>query len=186
LGERRVKAYVNDCGLRNTEFEEGLGTAEQKQDTDDKIFARAKNVAYRLLTYRPRSRAELRQKLDEKGFNDAIIDAVLDALQRFGYVNDSQFAEQLASCRIRLHGWGKRRIEQELLKKGIERQVVIETLARIIEKDTEIDTAKKAASRKLISLRSVNRETRYRRLAGFLERRGFSFDVIKTVLRGSV
>src|SRR5271169_1993420 len=172
--------------MRNAEFKEGLGTAEQRQDSDDKIFARAKNAAYRLLTYRLRSHAELRQKLDEKGFNATIIDAVIEALQRFGYVNDSQFAEQLASCRIRLHGWGKRRIEQELLKKGVERQVVIETLASIFEKDIEIDTAKKVASRKLISLGSVDREIKYRRLAGFLERRGFSFDVIRTVLRDSV
>jgi regulatory protein len=173
----------DDCGMGNAEIEERSKAAGQRPDKDDKIFVRAKNAAYRLLTYRPRSRAELRKKLQDKAFDAIVIDAVLDDLARLGYVNDRQFAEQFASCRIRLRGLGKRRVERELGNKGIERQIVSETLARIFEGDTENETAKKAAERKLSSLKSVDRETRYRRLAGFLERRGFSYEIIRNIIK---
>jgi len=171
--------------MRNAELEDGSVTAGQWWDSNDKTYVRAKNAAYRLLTYRPRSRAELRQKLQEKAFDAVIIDAVLADLVRLGYVNDRQFAEQFASSRIRFRGLGKRRLERELGAKGIDRQIVNETLTRIFEGDTEIETAKKAAERKLTSMKSADWETKRRRLAGFLERKGFSYDVIRTVLRKS-
>jgi regulatory protein len=178
-----MKAAQNDdCGMGNAELEEGSRTAGRWPDKDDKIFVRAKNAAYRLLTFRPRSCAELRQKLQDKAFDAVIIDAVLNDLARLGYVNDRKFAEQFASSRIRLRGLGKRRVERELGNKGIERQIVSETLARIFEGDTEIETAKKAAEKKINSLKSIDRETKRRRLAGFLERRGFSYEIIRNII----
>jgi regulatory protein len=148
-------------------------------------LTKAKNAAYRLLTYRPRSRAELAQKLQDRQFPAAVIEAVLDDLVRFGYVNDRQFAEQFASSRIRLRGFGRRRIEVELRNKGIDRQIINEALAGVLDIDAEIDTAKKAAARKLNTMKAADREAKYRRLAGFLERRGFSYDVIRIVLRNT-
>ncbi len=62
-------ARDDDCGMGNAELEEGTKAAGQWQDKDDKIVVRARNAAYRLLTYRPRSRAELRQKLQDKAFD---------------------------------------------------------------------------------------------------------------------
>jgi regulatory protein len=152
-------------------------------ELDKKTLTRAKNTAYRFLTYRPRSRAEIIQKLQEKEFEDAIIEAVLADLERLGYVNDQQFAVQWAASRVRLGAFGRRRIEQELKKKGIDREVVKQTLADVCGDHAEIETAKKAAERKLASTMSLDRETRRRRLAGFLERKGFSFEVIRSVLK---
>jgi regulatory protein len=154
-------------------------------DLNDKELTKARNAAYRLLTYRPRSRAELTQKLQDRQFPVAVIEAVLEDLVRFGYVNDRQFAEQFASSRIRLRGFGRRRIEVELRNKGIDRQIIDEALAGVLDIDAEIDTAKKAAERKLNTMKAVDREAKYRRLAGFLERRGFSYDVIRIVLRNT-
>jgi regulatory protein len=178
--------HGSGCGMRITGLDEEVGATGKRSDNDNKAFVQAKSVAYRLLTYRPRSCAELRQKLQAKAYHEPVIDAVLEVLARLGYVNDGQFAEQFASSRIRLRGWGRRRIERELGNKGIERRIISVTLSRIFEHDVEIETAKNAAERKLASMRSVDRKTKYRRLAGFLERRGFSFEVIKSILRSSI
>jgi regulatory protein len=170
-------------GMKTPESTEEKMAAEQLSDKDDKIFIRAKDSAYRLLTYRSRSRVELGQKLREKGFDAVVVDAVLGYLAQLGYINDRQYAEQYALSRIRLHGSGRRRIARELGNKGIEQQVVRETLSRVFEGDREIETAKKAAERKLASLRAVDRVKRQRRLAGFLERRGFSYEIINTIIK---
>ena len=150
---------------------------------DDKILTRAKNAAYRLLTYRPRSRAELRSKLKDKEYDDAIIKAVLEHLDRLGYLNDREFARQWAAARIRARGFGRRRIEKELRNKGIEPEIVREILSEMLPDDTELATAMQQASKKLKTLSRFDHDVRRRRLAGHLERKGFPPSVIRDVLR---
>ncbi len=155
-----------------------------ESEAEDKVLARARNVAYRYLTYRPRSRFELTTKLQEKDFDGAVVEAVLADMKRLGYINDRQFAEQWASGRVRLRGFGRRRIEQELRTKGIDRDVIAEALGLVFGVDTETETACKEAEKKLNLMKSADRETKRRRLAGFLERKGFSYDIIRAVLKG--
>ena len=149
----------------------------------DKELTRARNAAYRFLTYRPRSRAEVIRKLLDKGFDAAIVESVVDYLERMGYINDRQFAEQWAASRVRLRGFGRRRIEQELRNKGVGRDAITEAFAHVFGDETELETARRAATKKIAGLKSADDETRRRRLAGFLERKGFSFDIIWKVVK---
>ena len=98
-------------------------------------------------------------------------------------MNDRLFASQLAQSRIRLRGFGRRRIEQELKHKGIDREIIREVFAEVFVDETEIETAKLVAGKKINAMKCLDRETRRRRLAGFLERKGFSFEIIGAVLR---
>ena len=150
---------------------------------NDKEHTRAKNAAYRFLTYRPRSRAEIEAKLADKGFNDAITAAVLADLARFGYVNDLQFARDWTRGRIRLRGFGRRRIGLELKNKGIGQEMIRDVFAEVFSGEAEIETAKLVAEKRLNTMKVLDRETRRRRLAGFLERKGFSFEIIRTVMK---
>ncbi|MGE5750889.1 MAG: regulatory protein RecX [Nitrospirota bacterium] len=150
---------------------------------NDKEYTRAKNIAYRYLSYRPRSCAEVEKKLRDQGFGDVIVHAVLSNLIRLGYIDDEKFADQWAQSRVRLRGLGRRRIEQELRAKGVDRETAHRALADVLTADLEIQTARKVAERKLTTMRTLDRETRRRRLAGFLERKGFSFAVIRHILK---
>jgi regulatory protein len=150
---------------------------------EDKELTRARNAAYRLLTYRPRSLAELEAKLRDKEFGDAVIQRVIEGLIRLGYLNDRKFAEQWAASRSRLRSFGRRRIELELRNKGVDRAVITEALAGVFLNDLELETAKQAAQKKLTSMKAADRETRRRRLAGFLGRKGYSFEIIRIVLK---
>lgn len=151
-------------------------------DEDSNELTKARNAAYRFLTYRPRSRAEIEAKLHDKEFNEAIIEAVLAHLARLGYVNDLQFAREWTRSRIRLRGFGRRRIGQELKNKGIGRELIREVFDEVFNEETEIETAKRVAEKKLNTMKSLDRVIRRRRLAGFLERKGFSFEIIRDVL----
>jgi regulatory protein len=162
---------------------QGQAKTSGNADSEKKELTRAKNSAYRYLTYRPRSRSEIEQKLQDKGFDDKIIETVLVDLERLGYVNDLQFAGQWAAGRARLRGFGRRRIEMELRQKGIDPEVIKRSLSDVCGGDAEAETAKKAAERKITSMRKLDRDTRRRRLAGFLERKGFSFEIIRGVLK---
>ena len=152
-------------------------------ESEDKQLKRAKNSAYRYLTIRPRSNKELADKLHDKKFSDPVITAVLEHVTRLGYLDDGKFAAQWAASRIRSRGFGKRRLEHELRIKGISRDIIKETLTTLFEESAESDIARKEAEKKLRTLTRFEPEVRRRRLAGFLERKGFSSDIIRTLLR---
>lgn len=165
--------------------EEGADSRPSSPGAHDKELSRAKNSAYRWLSIRPRSRAEVERKLRDKEFSDDIVCTVMLHLERLGYVNDQEFAAQWARGRTRLRGFGRRRIEQELKVKGISSDTIRETLARLFEDSSEIDIARREAEKKLRTLVRFEPPVRRRRLAGFLERKGFSSDIIRALIRES-
>jgi regulatory protein len=122
-------------------------------------------------------------KLRDKGFDEAVIQSAIASLFRLGYLDDEKFARMWAESRIRLSAFGRRRIERELRAKGVDPEIVRETLSGVFADDQEIDIAERAAARKVHVMKSLDRETRRRRIAGFLERKGFPYDVIRDVVR---
>ena len=175
-----------EFGVRNSTHNpdnEERDSTDHPEEAHDRLLKRAKNTAYRYLTIRPRSRKELADKLQDKEFADPIITAVLEHVTRLGYLDDGKFAAQWAASRIRSRGFGRRRLEQELRIKGISSAIIKDTLNTLLEEAPEAETARKEAEKKLRTLTRFEPEVRRRRLAGFLERKGFSSEIIRTILR---
>ena len=152
-------------------------------DGENKELTRAKNAAYRYLALRPRSRAEVEKRLEDREFSEDVIKSAIDHLAHLGYLDDARFARQWASARVRLRGFGRRRIEQELRSKGIGRDIIEETFDGLFEDASEAEVARREADKRLKNLGRFEPEVRRRRLAGFLERKGFSFEIIRTIIR---
>jgi regulatory protein len=155
----------------------------QNSELEQKDLKRAKNTAYRYLTIRSRSKAEIIKKLSDKEFSPAAIEAVMEHLLGLGYVDDRKFACQWAASRARLQGYGRRRIEQELRQKGVGQETIRKALAETVPLEDERETARTVAEKKLRTMKSLEPEARKRRLAGFLERKGFSSEIIWSIIR---
>ncbi|MFN3235239.1 MAG: regulatory protein RecX [Gammaproteobacteria bacterium] len=85
------------------------------------------NQAIKLLTRREHSRAELRQKLQQRGHSDSNIGSALDVLIEEGFLSDQRFVEMyIRSCQNR--GLGPARIKMELQEKGVEDALIAEYL----------------------------------------------------------
>ncbi len=151
-------------------------------DPNEKELKRAKTVAYRYLTIRARSRAEVGRKLASRGFSQDIVRSVTEHLDRLGYLDDRQFARDWAASRMRTRGYGRLRIEQELRMRGVDREPAREALEGLFEETTEAEVAKREAEKRLRTMTGLAPDVRRRRLAGFLERRGFPSDVIREIL----
>lgn len=135
---------------------------------------RARLFAYKLMSYRPRSESELQRRLEQKGFSTEIINVVIKHLVRLGYIDDKAFACFWVASRKGSKGcYGLRR---ELLDKGIDLDVINGSLAEYRPED-EYNLALKMARKK----NALCGPCPYPRLAGFLKRRGFSYDVINRV-----
>ena len=137
---------------------------------------RAFNKAVELLSRRDHSKGELLIKLRQKGFSDGAEEAV-EKLEGYGYIDDRRFAESYANELARLKNFGKRRILQELLRKGISRDIIDEVLSEI-----EID------SESLVNLierkyaRYLGDEKGERKTFNALARMGYSYSEIKDAL----
>lgn len=148
----------------------------QAQDSREAAFQQA----LRLLSYRPRSVAEIRKKLVEKGIDEAIIDAVTQRLADGGYLGDQSFAVEWVENRANFRPRGRRLLRYELRQKGVAEEHIQNALARIQD---EPDLAHQAGIRYAERLADQDWETFRRKLGGFLTRRGFSYGTVTPVVK---
>ncbi len=137
---------------------------------------RAFNKAVDLLSRRDHSRFELVTKLKQKGYTDGI-DEALDKLEMYGYLDDRKFAEVYSGELVRIKHFGKRRVVQELFKKGINRDIIDEVLEEL---EFDEDSLVSVIERKY--LRCLDDEKGVRKTVNALIRLGYSYGEIKEAL----
>lgn len=144
--------------------------------------------ALSLLKRRLRSRRELEQALLRKGFEKEEISQALQQLEEQKFVDDKHFAEAWSRTRDVLSPRGKSRLRLELMEKGIPKEVINQVLlerqelAEEGEQPSELELAKDAVARRERVYAHLAPEVRARRLMSFLQRRGFSYEVIRRIL----
>lgn len=141
--------------------------------------------ALTLLGFRARSVAELRRKLLQKGADAAELEDVLEKLRDQKLLDDADFARQFARRKLTGAGASRRRITQELGRKGIRRALADEAIRELSEEDDldPIAAAQRVAEKKWKSLAKLDDFTRRRRLYAFLARRGFDPDEIRAMMK---
>jgi regulatory protein len=146
-------------------------------------IARATNAALIFLGYRARSEREVRDRLNQKGYPPETVAAVIERLNGWGYLNDADFARFWTENRVQHKPRGRRLLEQELRFKGVAPEVVRETLdeAELDEDAAALELARDRIRRGTGS--DLEPEVLRRRLAGFLGRRGYDYDVVRRVMK---
>ena len=134
----------------------------------------------RLLSYRPRSEAEIQQKLTDLGYTPAVIEQVLDKLRTSHLIGDKEFARTWVENRNTFRPRSHRYLAFELRQKGVAEDVIQETLADSVDEE---ELAYQAAIRYVRRLEGADWETFRKKLSGFLGRRGFSYGTIAPVVR---
>jgi len=155
---------------------------QQERKVPDAARARERtmNRAVKLLAAKPRSVAELRERLLEKLWTDeAIVDSVIERLKEYEYLNDEQYAGDLAVSRLRQRPQGRRRLEQTLSQKKLDKDVVKEAIDNAFEKMPEDELIKTAIEKRLRLKGQPQSRDELKKFNDYLLRRGFSFDLIR-------
>jgi regulatory protein len=145
----------------------------------------AKSQALRHLAYRDRSKKELSQYLEKKEHAPAIIEKTLQYLESLNYINDQRFAMEWGRSRVERKKFGKERVRHELFAKGIASPIIATTLDTLYDSNPEKDLALACANKKLTTLQGLDPQKKARRLAQYLQRRGFSADIIYETLNST-
>jgi regulatory protein len=138
-----------------------------------------------MLEARARGVTELRRLLIKKGEPADAVDAAIERLRASGVLDDANFARQLTRSKALGGGHSRRRIQQELAKRGVARDVSDEAIAEVFDEEgvDEAAAIERVARKKLRTLGAVDAPTRKRRLYAFLARRGYDVDAIARVVR---
>lgn len=143
---------------------------------------KAREHALNLLSYRDRSCREVRDRLKGKGYDPQIIDRVVVSLQQTLLLNDERFAREWSRERLKSRPMGAKLLRQELQKKGIPSPIVDQTIEDLYTARDEKQLAVRALGSRKNRYRTLDQPKAQKRLADFLLRRGFSWDVVQEIV----
>ena len=147
---------------------------EELKRSSSKALDRQK--ALEMLSRRPYSRRELKDKLLRRGTDEQSVDECIAWLDEHGFLDDGEYAGAVAR-HYSAKGYGAGRVKSELRRRGIERELADETLAELPENTEKIDA--------YIARRLDDPKDRdsVRKIGAALFRRGYSWEEIRAALR---
>lgn len=168
---------VIDHGLTvGSEITEALLEEIQSKDELKKAYAKGIDIVSRRL----HTEKEVRDKLKLKDYAPLTIQKTIEKLKEYGYLDDAVFLEQYLS--FKGASQGPRKLKYDLMGKGIEEYLIDNAMEAL--KEDEFSMCLQVASNKLSSMsEGLEMSKKYSRLAGFLQRKGYAFGVVKAVLK---
>jgi len=148
---------------------------------------KATESALGLLEVRARAKREIQTRLTQKGYDENVIAQAIEKLARLGLIDDAQFAAQWVEAKTRIGGSrpvGKRRLSSELFGKGVAKDQIEEAIGQVSAAD-ELALARAAAQKKVrvVPTEREALQSERQKLMGFLQRRGFGWEIVKRVTR---
>jgi regulatory protein len=135
--------------------------------------------AIKLLAARPRSVAELRERLLRgKTANEEVVETVIARLREYGYLNDERFAFSYASYKVKQKPVGRRRLERDLKFKKVDSGVVDEALDIVFGETPEDQLIDEAIAKRLRTRGKPKNRLESKSLFDHLLRQGFDFELV--------
>jgi len=182
--EKRINVFLDGklaIGvLAEVALKEGLKVGEELTESRLETlagldrFQRCHNAAIRFLGYRPRSEAEIRQRLQRRGFDSDCIEKTTARLKEQGLIDDIAFARFWKDNRQEFSPRSRRLTKLELKRKGLSPEAIEQVIGEIDDRES----AYRAALNRARRLSMSDYQTLRQRLAEYLGRRGFSYTVI--------
>jgi regulatory protein len=145
------------------------------------LHDKAKQYAFKLLSYRGRSEKELKERLIKNGITKTVASSTIKYLKHLGLIDDMALAETLKREALTTKLLSQNGARRFILNRGIPYEIVNQILSNDENKD--IENARRLVDKKLKAFKDYSSETAKRRLYNLLFRRGYSFETINKVLK---
>lgn len=143
------------------------------------LYERTFERALNLLSYRPRSRAEMRSRLMEKDWaEEAAVDQVIARLEELGYLNDEQFAANFASSRLTAKPVGRARLRHDMRRKKLSSETIESALDEAYDQQSEEELIELAVNKRIRLKGAPTTREEAKKLFDYLIRRGFNCDLV--------
>ena len=157
------------------------------QEIDDEKIAQLKSEdgfeaayqrALRLIQYRPRTEAEIRRNLSRNEVPETLQQAIIQRLKESRLIDDAGFAQTWVENRAELRPRSRRALAFELGRRGVDHNVIEETLAQV----DDDALAYQAAQRRAPRFKDLEWQDFREKLFRFLAQRGFSFQASREAI----
>lgn len=160
-----------------------LSVEEQEALLAEEQVLRARRAALDYIAHRARTEQEVRRKLQQKGFPEPAAEDAVARMRELGYLDDAAYARAYARGRLAGRGHGPQRVRADLLRRGVPRPTIDAVLADLVEEDDLRAAALEHGRKRWQRLASeTDSRKRRRKLADFLARRGYDYDLIREVV----
>lgn len=147
-----------------------------KHIKENVVFTKARDTAVKYLSFKARTEKEVRLRLLKEDYNGDVVEKVISLLKKYSYIDDYAYAGSFLRDKFNLNGFGMERIIKELKQRGIDDEIIDEAVM-----ENEVDEVSRAVSLIEKKYGFYNYDIKEkRRIAGFLARRGYSFQTIET------
>ena len=154
-----------------------LSKAEIEKLQHEDTYEVALQKAMQFINHRPRSIEETRRRLEEKGFDDSVIDSTLRKLIGQHWLDDLDFSRLWIENRNTFRPRSDRLLSYELRQKGVADDVIAQALDQYGGDENEL--AYQAGIKKAKQCRQETRLDFLKKVGGFLGRRGFHYGIVK-------
>lgn len=154
--------------------------ADDGPDADPTEVART--IVLNALTAAPKTRAQLAEVLAKRGVPSDVAESCLDRFEELRLIDDAEFARMWVRSRHEYKGLSRRALALELQRRGVNRELIDEAL-EIVDDESELAAALDVAMRKARSTAGLPYPTRYRRVLGAVQRKGYSSSVATAAVR---
>jgi regulatory protein len=186
----RMNIYVDDQYrfslshrlLDQISIGQSIGDDEIQALEEMDIVQREYERAFRLISRRPRSEYEIRTHLQRKAVTDDSVDRVIERLEEASLLDDREFARMWVENRIEFRPRSRFALRVELQRKGIDREIIEESLEGVDELAAAEAAARIAARR----WANVPTDVFRRKVMGYLQRRGFTYPLSDQVVRSLI
>lgn len=155
------------------------------QSKDKEYYQTIQDYCLKLLSLRPRSKKEIKNKLERfarsNGITLRIVNDVIIHLSSENLINDKGFCRWWIDQRKSFRPKGIRVIKIELLNKGVEKEVIDEVLSDS-EKPDEFEMALQVVNKKKYYYKNLSCLKLKSKISDLLYRRGFDWDTTKRVI----
>lgn len=142
--------------------------------------------AVKLLAAKPRSVAELRERLLQGRYSTRpLVEEVIARLREYGYLDDEKLAFSFASSKVKLRPTGRRRLERDLSLKKVDPAVADEALDRVFAETTEEELINRAIEKRVRLRGRPQNRAEAKSLFDHLLRQGFPFDLVSEKVRAA-
>lgn len=164
---------------------QGIAAEEPSVANPEQLRDRTFQRAVKLLAARPRSIAELRERLLHGRATKPVVEAVITRLREYGYLDDERFALGYGSSQVRQRPVGRLRLQRDLMLKKVNRDVADEALDAIFAETPEAELIDRAIEKR-IRLRGAPRtQAEAKKLFDHLLRQGFALELVREKVRAA-
>lgn len=157
---------------------------EQERLTPEEARRRVFARAIKLLSVKPRSVAELRERLLERRWaTNADVEAAIERLTEYGYLDDERFAFGYASLRVRQKALGRNRLARDLQFKKVDQAVADEALDQVFSETPEEELIDRAIEKRVRTRGKPENAAEAKKLFDHLLRLGFPFELVSQKVR---